>query len=92
MQHGKQVGAAMRSKLGLDQWHGVHALYGNTTTEAAENAIYDALKKSKFYDQFVKPRLQDLKGGELIEYKIKKLRDLNLDPNMRSAQLNDQRY
>lgn len=62
---------------------------GNTTTEAAENAIYDALKKSKFYDQFVKPRLQDLKGGELIEYKIKKLRDLNLDPNMRSAQLND---
>ncbi|WMW81149.1 FtsX-like permease family protein [Undibacterium cyanobacteriorum] len=62
---------------------------GNTTINAAEKAIYDGLKQSKFYDQYVKPRLKDLNGGELIEYKIKKLRELNLDPNMNSAQLND---
>lgn len=62
---------------------------GNTTIDAAEKAIYDGLKQSKFYDQYVKPRVKDLNGGELIEYKIKKLRDLNLDPNMNSAQLND---
>lgn len=63
---------------------------GNVTVEAAEKAIYDAMKKSQFYDQYVKPRMETMKsGGELIEYKIKPLRDFNLDPNVNSAKLND---
>ncbi len=63
---------------------------GNVTIEAAERAIYDAMKKSKFYDQFVKPRAEQMKSsGELIEYKISPLRGFNVDPSINSAKLND---